>query len=217
MSAKRALTDDEIQDLLKNGFIGEYALRNRAIFCMGLSTGYRAKEILSHKVGDVMAKKYVKDVIEIPRRFRKGKVSGQTKRLMPFAKKALQAHIDSLLEESDHKRYGLLFNRPLFESNKRDPHTGERKPIGPRALIGIFNDAFYRCGIEGAVGTHSMRKTAAKKCYEKAVEDFRAGRIDIEPIRVTKMFLGHRDITNTENYLSFLSYDLDESDYNFEL
>jgi integrase len=217
MSAKRALTDEEIQKLLNEGFTGEYKLRNRAIFCMGLSTGYRAKEILSHKIGDVMAKKFVREVIEIPKRLRKGNSMGQTKKLMPFAQKALQQHIDQVYEESGHDRYGLIFNRPLFESNKRDPHTGARKPISARSLIEIFNDAFYICNIEGAVGTHSMRKTAAKKCYEKAVEDFRSGRIDIEPIRVCKMFLGHRDIASTENYLSFLSYDLNEEDYNFQL
>jgi integrase len=217
MSAKRDLTDEEVQKMIDHGFDGEERLRNRAIFCLGISTGYRIKEVLQHKVGDVMARTRVADYVELPRRLRKGKAMGQTKRLAKFAQKALQEHVDDLFEQSEHDNYGSIFDQWLFPSQKTHKHTGEAKHLGTSHASMIFREAFLKCDISGAVATHSMRKTFAAKVYKKAIQDFRNGKIDIEPLRIVQMHLGHVNIANTISYLSFLTYELDDDQFNYTI
>lgn len=217
MSAKRDLTDEEVQKMINDGFVGEEKLRNRAIFCLGISTGYRIKEVLQHKIGDVMNRTRVSDYVELPRRLRKGKAMGQTKRLAKFAQKALQEHIDQELERAGKQKYGQIFDQWLFPSQKVHRKTGESKHVGTSHASLIFREAFNRCDITGAVATHSMRKTFAAKVYQKAIKDFRAGKIDIEPLRIVQMHLGHVNIANTISYLSFLTYELDDSQFNYTI
>lgn len=217
MAAKRPLTDEEIQIMINKGFAGKEHLRNRAMFCFGIATGYRIQEILHHKVRDVVVKKKVKEYVEIPKRFRKAKVSGQTKKLVSFARKALQSHIDNEFKRAGAQVYGEIFDQYLFPSRKVDPKTGIYKPISVTWAWEIFDKAYRRCNIEGAVSTHSMRKTFAQKMYKKAVEEFREGRSDIQPLRIVQKHLGHVNIDSTLKYLSFLTLDLDEEQFQFEI
>jgi integrase len=46
MPGCRPLTDDEV-DLVLQSFGGRYALRDRALFCLGIYTGFRITELLS--------------------------------------------------------------------------------------------------------------------------------------------------------------------------
>jgi len=62
-----------------------------------------------------------------------------------------------------------------------------------------------------------MRKTFAAKVYKKAIQDFRNGKIDIEPLRIVQMHLGHVNIANTISYLSFLTYELDDDQFNYTI
>lgn len=217
MSAKRALTDEEVQLMIDEGFTGEEKLRNRAIFCLGITTGYRISEILKFKIGDVMHRTRIVDYIELPKRMRKGNSIGQTKKLAKFAQKALQDHVDQELERCKKIHYGQIFDRYLFASQKEDAHTGGVRPITTSHASLIIREAFAKCEITGAVATHSMRKTFAAKVYEKATKDFRSGKIDIEPLRIVQMHLGHLNIANTIKYLSFLTYDIDEAQFEFNV
>lgn len=217
MAGKRPFLENEIQCLLKNGFVGEFALRNRAIFAMGITTGYRIKEILHHKVSDVVGKaKRVKNVLYLPPRMRKDHQEGQIKQVMPFAKKALQEYVDELLDgRPDHSVY---MDEWLFISRQIDPSTNKAKPISTQRAREMFYKAFDRCEVYEMVSTHSMRKTFAMKTYKKAVRDFRNGDIDIEPLRVVQLHLGHANIANTLKYMSSIfALDMDEKDFDYEL
>lgn len=217
MAGKRPLNDDEIQRILQDGFVKNSALRDRALFALGITTGYRISEIVRHKVGDVLGKgKQVKDVLYLPPRMRKGQGFGQTKRIMPFAIEALQAHINDYLgRRTDYSKYPHEW---LFLSREVDNRTGEPKHISPIRAAQILTAAFERCEVIGSVNTHSMRKTFAMKVYRKAIRDFRQGLIDIEPLRVVQLHLGHASINSTLKYMeSIFAMDMDESDFDYTL
>lgn len=217
MPARRPLSDEEVQKFIKHGFTGKHKIRNRAMFCFGIATGYRIQEICNHKVRDVVERKYIKDYVELPKRLRKGKAEGQVKELFGFNKLALQHHVDLLFEESGKETYGDIFDDWLFPSEKVDRRTGQPRAINAKSMNEIFSQAFYECNISGAVGTHSMRKTFAMKVYEQAVKDFREGTSTIDPVRVVMRHLGHKNIDSTLKYLSFLTSKLDKSKFDFEL
>jgi len=49
----RPLTDDEVK-LINQSFGGTFAKRNKALFILGVRSGFRISEMLSLKVGDVL-------------------------------------------------------------------------------------------------------------------------------------------------------------------
>jgi integrase len=52
MKGCRPLTDTEITEVLQS-FAGRYALRDKALFVLGLLSGFRISELLSLRVQDV--------------------------------------------------------------------------------------------------------------------------------------------------------------------
>jgi integrase len=52
MIGARPLTNGEIANVL-NAFTGAYAARDRALFVLGLKSGFRISEMLSLRVSDV--------------------------------------------------------------------------------------------------------------------------------------------------------------------
>lgn len=213
MIGARPLTDTEITRLLRNGFTGHFKHRNRSMFAIGLSTGFRISELLSLEMRQVMHRKYPKDYIKIDRRNVKGRTQGRTQRLHQVGKDALQPWID---ERLDNTELATLLDQPVFISREKDTRTRNIKPITREHASYILNQAYNRCNITGSVSTHSMRKTFAKKIYEDAVKKFKAGQIFKPPINVTKDQLGQRSVQSTESYLSFLNMDSDPSLFTFE-
>lgn len=214
MRGARPLTDPEVQKLLDGGFTGTYHHRDRALFAIGISTGFRVSELLALQMRDVMHRKYPREWITVKRRHTKGKTQGRTNRLMGFAQQVLQPWIDVRLADNE---LAALLDEPVFISREVDTRTGQIQPISLRRAGMILAEAYRRCEITGSVSTHSMRKTFAKKAYQDAIEKFQSGKIMKEPIFVVRDLLGHRHVQTTLAYLSFLGSELSEDVFSYDI
>lgn len=212
MIGARPLTDNEVRRVLEEGFTGQFNHRNRSFFAIGVSTGFRASELLSLNMRDVMLRKYPKDYIKIPRRATKGAGTGRTMKLHKFAKDALQPWLDERLEETETQD---LLDEPVFLSREKDTRTRQIRRITMQHSNIMLKKAFHRVGVYDSVSTHSLRKTFAKKAYEDAVRRFREGTVMIEPLMVVQKQLGHNMIQSTLSYLSFIGSDTDPKLFEF--
>jgi len=214
MIGARPLEDEEIERLLQYGFEGVYANRNKTFFAIGISTGFRASELLSLSMRDIMHRKYVKNYIKVTRQHTKGKTIGRTLKLHQFAKDVTQKWIYERLEEKIP--LPILLNQPVFISREHDTKTHLIKPITVTQSWYIMKDAFELCNVVDNVSTHSMRKTFAKKVYYDAVRQFKNGQSMMDPIRVVQNQLGHKLIQSTLSYLSFIGSETDPELFRFK-
>ena len=185
MKGCRPLSEEEVTAVL-NSFTGTCAKRDRALFVLGLKTGFRISELLSLRVKDVVHGSRLADRVAVARRSMKGKVEGRAVVLHPDAKEALGAWLQERGEAAKPDSF-------LFASRK-----GQR-PISRVQAWRILDAAFAAAGVEGQTGTHSMRKTFAGRVYDALGED----------IFRLQQALGHRSINSTTAYLSFREEDVD--------
>lgn len=188
MKGCRPLTDAEIQ-AVAGSFAGEYATRDRALFLLGIRSGFRISEILSIILGDLVQMGRMVDRVSVQRRHMKKRIEGRTVLLHPEAREALAAWILELAA-AGHTAPETC----VFRSRK-----GDNQPIGRIQGWRILNTRFADHGMTGKLGTHSMRKTFANKVYERLGHDL---------VR-TQRALGHLNINSTVQYLSFREEDID--------
>jgi hypothetical protein len=65
----------------------------------------------------------------------------------------------------------------------------------------MLREAFDSCEMTGNLGTHSMRKTFAKRVHQRLGND----------LAKTKEALGQKSITATMHYMSFMQEEIDEA------
>lgn len=212
MYGARPLKDAEVVKLLAEGFKGKYANRDKALFAVGVSTGFRISELLSLTMRDVMHRVNVKDYIKVDRRHTKGKLRGRKQKLHSFAKDALQDWIDERLQDNETIE---LLDQYCFQSRENDTRTGKPKAFSVGHAIRIIKKAGKRAGIGDDLSTHSMRKTSANKVYKDAVKRFQAGETMMEPMRIVQHFLGHKSVEVTMRYLSFVEQDISDEAFQF--
>lgn len=186
MKGSRPLTKEEITKA-RLCFTGSHALRNRALFELGLKTGFRGAELLSLKVKDVFQQNQIVDRVTVQRRNMKKKFESRTILLHPEAKLYLQKYIET--ESMNESEY-------LFKSQK-----AENRPITPTQARRVLNKVFRLAGIAGRLATHCMRKTFANEMHEKLGRD----------ITKTQKALGHKNINSTVSYLSFKEEEIDQA------
>jgi integrase len=199
MKGCRPLTDEEVEEIVQS-FTGEYSKRNKAMFILGVKSGFRISEILSLTIGDVVAKGSIIDTVHVKRCHMKKKTEGRTIPLNPAAKAALYEWIKQLI--------GFGLKSPdiyLFRSRK-----GENRPITRIQAWRIVKRACDANELQGKVATHSMRKTYANKVYNYFKKQQAEGK-PVDPFHLTSKALGHRNINNTDKYLSFLDSDVNEA------
>lgn len=191
MNGCRPLTDLELESVLKSLDFGRYKLRNRALFILGLKSGFRISELLSLKIGDVYQDGNIKKHVSVERKNMKKKLKGRSIILHPVAQQALMNWIECRERGSipDPKSF-------LFESRKSKDHA-----ISRITAWKIFSHAFKACQLDGKLGTHSMRKTFAKKIHEILGKDL---------VRTQKA-LGHANVNSTISYLSFDEREIDDA------
>ncbi|MBA4136668.1 MAG: hypothetical protein C0518_05060 [Opitutus sp.] len=190
--ARRPLTAAEEQRLLAVAR-QHPSTRDRALVLTQLYTGFRIAEVLSLRVGSVRRNGRLLPRIGVKPRFLKGK-RGCT-RWVPVTSElhaTLELHLQRM--EADSQAAGLgalsddcpLFLRvPLGEGAPESLSTGAARKIFAR----LFAQA--RCRNDGRLGTHTLRKTFARKVHELSGHD----------IHVTCAALGHSSIAVTERYL----------------
>lgn len=185
--ACRPLSDEEVGRVVES-FSGRYALRDKAMFIVGIRTGYRISELLSLRIRDVLRPDgEIMDSVTVARRNVKGKTRGRTVPLHPEAKEALR----EWLEEA-RGMIQLAPDIPVFFSQKRN---GQIRPLDRRTAWHILKQAYARAGIlgrgVGALGTHSLRKTFASRLYDK-----------YRDLILVQYALGHSKTENTIRYLN---------------
>lgn len=190
MKGCRPFTTDEVA-IMSLSFGGQYAVRDKALFLLGIKSGFRISELLSLKVGDLMQAGRMVDKVSVRRSNMKKKTEGRTIFLHPEAKTALQVWLDQLREDGY-----MSADDYVFQSRK-----GANKPISRIQAWRILNEAAEANELTGKIGTHSMRKTFADRVYDALDRD----------LLKTQKALGHRNINSTVQYLGFREEDIDEA------
>ena len=150
MNGCRPLTEEEVAGVVQS-FGGKYAARDRALFLLGIKTGYRIRELLSLKVKDVYQAGRITDTIIVARRNRKCKKTGHSVPLHPVAREALQDWLARINTED--------VNAYVFCGQKGD----SSKPITEFQAWRILKEVYRDNHLTGKLGTHSMRKTFADR------------------------------------------------------
>ena len=187
MKGCRPLDEQEVQEVASS-FGGRFALRDRALFLLGVKSGFRISELLSLRVGDVVKNGKLVERVTVSRRHMKKKLEGRTVILNAEARDALALWIAELQED------GAIRDTPVFRSRK-----GDDKPINRKHAWRILNEAYETNELTGTLGTHSMRKTFANRVHVLLGRD----------LVKTQRALGHKNINSTVSYLSFLEEEID--------
>ena len=159
-------------------------LRDRALFVLGLRTGFRICELLSLDVADVVDERgSVKNIIRVTRADMKGSHEGRTVPMHAEAKECIEAYL---------KTRTFKLDEPLFQSNVSGGKGGGRldQSVFRKQLKKVSSR--NRIRESNLISTHSMRKTFAKAIYEASENS----------LMVTQMALGHSNINDTIKYLN---------------
>lgn len=188
MRGCRPLSEPEVRAVLAC-LTGGNGARDRALFLLGVRSGFRISEILSLRVRDVLQAGRVVERVHVARRHMKGRREGRTVLLHPAARAALTAWLGEL-----EARGCTTPERFVFQSR----HAADQA-IGRIQAWRILRQAFERAGLTGNLGTHSMRKTFADRIYDRLGGD----------LVKTARALAHRSIDSTASYLSFREAEID--------
>jgi site-specific recombinase XerD len=183
----RALTDEEIQKILKDGFNpkDKFYHRNILLFVLQLTTGFRIHEMLEIKIKNIydVKKQRIRDEISLPRSVMKAKKKGRSMCISPIVHKYIQNYLDWKYEhipiDGEHQ---------VFYSQKN-------AKMSNRQGIYIFKTAIKQAGLldnnDYRLATHSLRKTFCQR-FAKAVNN-----------DIFKLFeiLGHSNINSTVHYM----------------
>lgn len=165
----------DVQDYLKAKNERDYIL-----FLIGITTGYRAGDLVRLKVRDVKeAIKRKEFIIYEGKKFNSKNIREKNRKprvaiLIPEVAKLLKEYI----KDKDDYEY-------IFKSRK-----GINKHIGVQAVSNILKEAADHIGLDD-ITAHSMRKTYAYKIYNDNGKD----------IVAVKELLGHSSIEETKRYI----------------
>lgn len=200
MKGARPLTSEETV-AIKTAFRGKMAKRNLALFLLGANTGFRVSEILSLRIGDLVGDDgKIKTRIAVQRRNMKGKKASRSVKLNKLGKLGISPWL------ADLARRGFIHRDDFIFQGLRNGN----KPISRRHAYRVLVGAYTKAGITGKLGTHAMRKTFANNVYNFFLGQVADG-VPVDAFRATSKALGHSDIKSTDQYLSFLTEDIDEA------
>lgn len=182
MRGCRPLSPTEV-GLVDQAINGRYQARDRALFWLGIKTGYRISELLSLRIRDVTGPNgAVLDRVHVARQNVKGQTEGRIVVLHPKARAVLAAYLSRRGRDATNPA-AYVFPR------RGDPTV----PIGRVQAWRMLKRAFLRAGIGGQTGTHTLRKTFADRVHKGLGGD----------LVKTQRAMGHRNINSTVAYLSF--------------
>lgn len=225
MRGCRPLTLEEIPKVvaamnLKTG------LRDRTLFAVGLNTGFRISELLSLTVGDVVTQNgEITKFVSVRRANMKGgKAAPLEEDMPPFICYIINYAVNNYglqLKKNTKKKLAsgrtVILNHsarralvPWLHELSRTGFIHGTDPLWPSIRTGmalgriqfwrVLVNAFKAVGLDGRLGTHSMRKTFANVIYEEYLARVAMGE-PIDAFRETSKMLGHEVITSTDKYL----------------
>lgn len=127
------------------------SLRDYLLFVFGINTGIRVHDLLTLKVKDIYDGEKVKDFLFI-RNTKNNEESSHY--INDQVKTALVNYLNS---------EGFADSDYLFKSRKNN------LPITRQQAYRIINQAAKEVGIEGKIGTHTLRKTFGYHAYRKGI------------------------------------------------
>ena len=162
--------------------------RDHALVVTQWFTGFRVSEVLSLKVGSVFRAGKVVGKIGVAPRNMKGRY-GRTRWIpvLPELTRALERQLSWL-----RQRFELTPELPLFMSREGDGE-GHCRALHRESARRIIHGAFSAAGIvnDGRLGTHTLRKTWARRVYENCGHD----------MMILKAALNHSSVSVTQAYL----------------
>ena len=179
MKGTRPLDNNEIRTVAE-GFDGVFAVRNRGLFVLGVSTGGRISELLSLKVADVWQNDTPVTDLLFDRSIVKG---GEVSRAVPVNADGRDA-IEALIRWHTECFGDVDSDRFLFPSRQS---TGA---IDRRTAHEALKKAFEEAGLNGKLATHTMRKSFAQRLYDQTADIF-----------AVQEMLGHKSVATTQSYL----------------
>ena len=179
MKGTRPLNNTEIEKVFSM-FEGDFAIRNRSLFMIGVSTGGRISELLSLTIGDVWQNGSPVGDLLFDKSIVKGK---ELSRSVPLNVDGREA-IHQLIWWMDAKGMLITSQCPLFPSRQGD------QALTRKGADDAINKAFTAAGLNGKLGTHSLRKSFAQRLYDETNDIF-----------VVKEMLGHKHTDTTQRYL----------------
>ena len=186
----KPLTPEQFRRVLVS-FRGPMALRNRALFELGVDTGFRISALLSLDLGDVVTPEgHIAHEVWVVRRHTKGKHRSHSAGLGSEVRHTLHEWV------TQANRFGVVLDvEPLFCTT-----TGRR--VSLRHASKILKGAFLRAGLPRlGYSTHTMRKTFAHALAHDLTRRVAYGEA-INIVLEMQHALNHRHITSTTSYLS---------------
>jgi integrase len=197
MKGCRPFSDEELK-LIAKSFRGRYASRNKALFILGVRSGFRISEMRSLRVGDVFQHGKVVDHVMVARKHMKKKTEGRSVPLHPEARAAISVWLDVLARQLKlPQAKDLNLACPVFCSRVREDDRN-RRAVARETSWRTLEEAVAANELTGKIGTHSMRKTFASRMYDKLGKDL---------VKVQHA-MGHKNINSTTSYLSFREEDV---------
>lgn len=182
MKGTRPLMNDEIRRVIAC-FEGTFAIRNRCLFILGVSTGGRISELLGLRIIDVYQNSAPVTDLLFDRSIVKGK---ETSRAVPLNSDGSLAVQEIVKWHQAQYAIPLNMSRPLFPSRNGQG----TQPMTRKSAHLILKDAFKKAGLNGKLATHSLRKSYAQRLYEQTND-----------IYTVREMLGHNDVKTTQRYL----------------
>jgi integrase len=183
---KGANAVEPIRDLKKIQEIKKYLLersyRDYFLFTFGINSGLRISDILPLRVADVKNTKHL--II-------KEKKTGNIRKTLISS--TLRQEID------DYTAY-MQYTDYLFRSQKGN------HPISRVQAWHIINEAAKACGVEGSIGTHTLRKTFGYHFYQTSKD-----------VAMLQYIFGHSSPSITLRYIGINDDMVDEALENFVL
>jgi len=192
MKGCRSYTVTELQKIIdyKNG---KYTNRDKCLILLGIATGLRISELLSLTVEDVSNNGNINKNIYLKKSNVKNKIEGYSLSIPEYARDIIYDYLTD--------RENATPNEPLFLSRKGD------KAITRIQAYRIINDVSSKLGIEGKIGTHTLRKTFARRVYELTKGNY---------FKCQKA-LRHKSLNSTVSYISIEEEELQKEIANMEL
>jgi integrase len=189
MAGRRPLSPQEERLLLRT--VRKLSPRDRALVTTQWFSGFRVSEILALTIGNVAdgdGLDGLRTQICLPPRSMKGR-RGTTRRVPVGCEltRALSSYLAWL-----RKRIILDPGLPLFLSSHGGPEN-QARALTRQTAQKLVHSAFLKAGItdDGRLGTHSLRKTFARRVYTRSGND----------LMVLKAALNHQDVVVTQRYL----------------
>ena len=157
--------------------------RDYMLFIIGINTALRISDILKLKAGDVRGKTHLEIKETKTRKRKKFKMNS-------FLISELSRYVQNLRDE----HYLIHSSRSML------------RPIDRHRAYVILNEAAKAVGIQGRIGTHTMRKTFGYHFYQKTK--------DLETLR---RLLNHSNIEVTRRYIGIDQDYIDEVTSDFVL